>query len=121
MTKRKELGIESEWLFPKINKDGTYINEKVEISTIDSWGESFNTILNKLGINEHFYWHSIRHAFTTNLLKQGLPESIVQQVIGWSSIDMVNCYDDRDTSEMLEQYFGEEGIKKVEQKGLNDL
>ena len=65
MTKRKELGIESEWLFPKINKDGTYINEKVEISTIDSWGESFNTILSKkLGIKTKFYWHSCRHYFT---------------------------------------------------------
>jgi integrase len=122
MTKRKELGIESEWLFPKINKDGTYINEKVEISTIDSWGESFNTILSKkLGIETKFYWHSCRHYFTTSLLQQGLPETVVQQIQGWCSAEILRVYDDRETSELLEQYFDENGIKEVEKKGLNDL
>ena len=121
IAKRKELNIDSEWLFPKINKDRTYIDEKIEVSTIDSWGESFNNILQSLGIEEHFYWHSMRHAYTTTLLKQGLPESIVQQIIGWDSIEMIKVYDDRDTSEMLEQYFGEEGIKKTEKKTLSDL
>ena len=34
---------------------------------------------------------------------------------------MVKLYDDRSKDSQLEKYFGEDGIKQVETKGLNDL
>lgn len=125
LDKRNELGIESEWLFPKIDREGKCVDEKVETNTIDSWGDTFNTILSKkLGIETKFYWHSMRHYFVTALARNNIPDDVINEIIGWSKNGgsaMVSVYKDIDTSEKLEQYFGEEGIKKVEQKGLNDL
>lgn len=77
---------------------------------------TFSNILGK-----PFYPHALRHTFTTNLLEQNLPESIVQTILGWSSADMLRIYDDRSSDEQLEKYFDENGIKKVEEKGLKDL
>ena len=34
---------------------------------------------------------------------------------------MLRIYDDRSSDEQLEKYFDENGIKKVEEKGLKDL
>ena len=125
LSARTELGIESEWLFPKINRDGVCVDEKIETNTIDSWGDSFNTILSKkLGIETKFYWHSMRHYFVTALARNNVPDDVINEIVGWSKNGgsaMVSVYKDIDTSEKLEQYFGKEGIKKVEQKGLNDL
>ena len=112
MQQREKLGIESEWLFPKPGN-----NEKhIDISTIDSWSRTFSNMLGK-----PFYIHSLRHSFCTSLLEQNLPEGIVQTIIGWSSSDMVRLYDDRSADSQLDKYFGEEGIKQVEKKGLSDL
>ena len=118
---REEMGITSEWLFPKINIDGTWQDEQINVNTIDTWFQSFTNVLKKLGVNKVIYPHACRHAYTTNLLKQGLPETVVQQILGWSTAQMISVYDDRDTSEMLEQYFGADGIKQVSQKQLTEL
>lgn len=115
MEERKKYGIESDWLFPK-KVDGKYVDEHIGISTIDSWSDGFSKFLGK-----PWYPHAMRHAFTTNLLEQNLPEAIVQTIIGWSSSDMVRLYDDRTVDSQLDKYFGEDGIKQVESKSLNDL
>ena len=112
MEERKKLGIESEWLFP----DRANPEKHIGISMIDSMYDSFTKFLYK-----PFYAHALRHAFTTYLLEQNLPESVVQKVLGWSSIDLVSVYDDRSDDNLLEQYFGDGGIKQTEQKSLNDL
>lgn len=112
MKQREELGIESEWLFPAAND----IGEHIEVSTIDSWTRSFERIIGK-----PIYMHSLRHAYVTMLLGQNLPESVVQTILGWGSADMVGIYDDRSADQQLEKFFGAEGIKKVEKKGLEDL
>lgn len=59
--------------------------------------------------------------FCTMLLEQNLPETVVQDIIGWQSSDMVGIYDDRSKDTMIEKYFGDGGIKQVEQKGIEDL
>ena len=92
------------------------VDEKINTSTIDSWVNGFSEFLGK-----PWYPHAMRHAFTTSLLEQNLPEALVQMIIGWSSSDMVRLYDDRSTDSQLDKYFGEDGIKQVESKSLNDL
>lgn len=116
MKEREKNGIESEWLFPKY-RDGKYISEEhIDTSIIDSWSRSISKMLHK-----PFYPHALRHTFTTNLLEQNLPESIVQSIQGWSSADMLRVYDDRSSDSQLEKYFGADGINQVEKKSLSEL
>lgn len=115
MSYRKEHGIKSEWLFPK-KVDGEYINEPMDSKTLDSWAETFGKL-----INVDFYFHSIRHYFCTACSRSGLPDDVIQMLIGWSSLDMVSIYKDIDADEQFEKYFADGGIKKVEQKSLSDL
>lgn len=115
LKERERLKIASDWLFPKY-KSGEYIDEHVDISLLDSWARTFSNYLKK-----PFYWHSIRHYFTTQLSESGLPDGIIQDVQGWASSDMVRIYVDTDSEKQFEKYFGSEGIKKVEQTSLEDL
>lgn len=115
MNYRKEHNIKSEWLFPK-KVSGKYIDEQMSPETLDSWANSFSKIL---GVP--FYWHSLRHYFTTSCAKQNLPDNVIQSLIGWSDISMVQVYKDLSDEEEFEKYFNEDGIKQVDQKGLSDL
>lgn len=115
MNYRKEHGIESEWLFPK-KVGGEYIDEPMKSSTLDSWAETFGKLL---GVD--FYFHSLRHYFTTACSRSGLPDNVIQMLIGWSSLDMVSLYKDIEADEEFEKYFSDGEIKKVEQKSLSDL
>lgn len=112
---RNQLGITSDWLFPKF-KDGKWIDEHIEISMMNSIARTFSKLLDK-----PFYFHSLRHAYTTYLLEQNLPENLVQTIQGWASSDMLRIYDDRSGDSQLEKYFGADGIKKVESSSLEDL
>lgn len=115
LKERERLGIKSDWLFPKY-KNGEWIDENINISTIDSYSRTYTRLLGK-----PFYPHSCRHMFCTMLLEQNLPESAVQDIIGWSSSEMVKLYDDRSKDSQLEKYFGAEGIKQVKKIDLSDL
>ena len=97
-------------------ENGVYIDEQVTITTMDSWAESFSRYL---GVP--FYWHSVRHFFTTACSRSGLPDDIIKSLVGWESSDMVAIYKDISADEQFEKYFGEEGIKTVEQKSLSDM
>lgn len=115
LTEREKLGINSDWLFPKY-KNGEWIDEHIEPTLIDSFARTYSRILNK-----PVYPHSLRHLYTTYLLEQNLPESVVQMILGWNTADLVRIYDDRSDESLLEKYFGADGIKQVEKKTLNDL
>lgn len=115
LKERKELKIKSNWLFPK-KVEGKYIDEPMTVTTMDSWARAFSNMMGK-----NFYFHSLRHAFTTMLSKRGIPNNVIQEIIGWQSSDMVNLYNDCDTSEKLDKYFGAEGFKNVEAARLEDL
>lgn len=112
---REEHDIESEWLIPA-KENGVYIDKQVTISTMDSWAETFTRFL---GVP--FYWHALRHYFTSECSRSGLPDDVIKNLVGWESNDMVAIYKDIDADEQFAQYFGEDGIKKVEQKSLSDL
>ena len=115
MNYRKENGIESEWLFPK-KVSGKYIDEPMDSATLDSWAGTFSSTL---GID--FYFHSLRHFFTTSCSRSGLPDDVIQMLIGWSDISMVQIYKDISADEQFEKYFADGEIKKVEQKSLSEL
>lgn len=115
MNYRKENGIESEWLFPK-KVNGEYIDEPMDSKTLDSWAETFTNI-----VGADFYWHSLRHFFTSSCSRSGLPDDVIQMLIGWSSLDMVSVYKDISADEKFEKYFSDGKIKKQEQKSLSDL
>ena len=112
---RKENNITSEWLIPK-KDNGVWVDEPTPITTMDSWADMFSNIL---GIP--VYWHSTRHRFATALSEANVPDSVIQDIIGWESADMCRLYIDTEADAKFAQYFGEEGIKSVEQKSLTDL
>lgn len=109
---REELGVDSDWLFPIDNET----DEQMNPDTLNSWALTFS---NMLGVD--FYWHSLRHYFTTHLARLGLPDSIITEIIGWDSADMIKIYNDASAEEQLEKYFDKDGIKKVKKTGLEDL
>jgi len=115
MEERQRLGINSQWLFPK-KKDGKWVDEPIQTTTLDSWARSFSIFLGK-----PFYWHSLRHYFTTKLVSYDIPSAVIQDIVGWESADMVNRYDDTEKDERFEKYFGADGINKVKATRLEEL
>ena len=112
MNQRKENGIESEWLFP-LKSDPT---QHMNAQTLNSWAQTFTRLL---GVD--FYWHSLRHFFTTDLVRSGLPDGVIQDIIGWSSADMLRLYTDIPVDEQLGKYFDENGIKANQQTNISNL
>lgn len=113
LEKREELGIDNEYLLVTKSNDN-WVQAKT--STLDSWAERFNTMIDK-----HFYWHSQRHFYTSHLLRLNIPAEVVKEIIDWESVDMVSIYNDNGIDDELGKYFGADGIKQVEQKSLSDL
>ena len=68
-----------------------------------------------------FYFHCLRHNFTTSLVKAGIPASVIKDIIGWSNVSLVDLYTDIDIDNNLGKYFDENGLKKIEKKSLSDL
>lgn len=112
MAYRKEHNIESEWLFPH----RAVPEEQMSVSTLNSWARSFT---DALGVD--FYWHAMRHMTVTNFKRAGIPDTVIQQYIGWADISMVPVYVDMQADEQLGMYFNEDGIVIPERKGLADL
>lgn len=114
LSEREKLGIKSEWLFVKKENDGIY--SQLPADTLNSWANTFSKILGK-----DFYWHSLRHFYVTRLSEQGVPDGVIQEIVGWSTGDMVKIYCDRSVDSQIGDYFDENGIKQVDKKSLSDL
>ena len=78
---RMDHGIESEWLLYDANNP----SEPLAVSTLDSWANTFSRRLGK-----PFYWHSLRHRWTTAMAEAGLPTEVIQTLQSWASADMVS-------------------------------
>lgn len=91
---RKENGIVSEWLFP----DPTDMTKPRSPSISNSWVATFAKISGR-----ECYIHSFRHYSCTQLLKAGVPDSVVVEMFGWASAEMLKTYDDRPASDMVEK------------------
>lgn len=109
---REQNGIESEWLFPS----STNPKEHMAISTLNSWTVSFTKIL-----GEDFYFHACRHFCTSAFKRAGIPDSVIQQYIGWEDISMVSVYNDLGADEELGMYFTAEGITAPKQRGFDEI
>ena len=106
---RNEHGIDSEWLLPNMND----YSKPMSIDTLDAWTYNYTKFLGK-----HFYWHSLRHYFTTLLVKNDLPTTVIQDIVNWESADMVKLYTDLSIDDVLDKYFDETGIKHVNPASL---
>jgi site-specific recombinase XerD len=109
---RKQVGINSEWLFPDLSDT----SKQMSISKMTSWARSFTKTL---GVD--FYWHAMRHMTVTNFKRAGIPDTVIQQYIGWADISMVPVYSDMQADEQLGMYFNEDGIVIPESKSLSDI
>jgi hypothetical protein len=49
----------------------------------------------------------------TSFKKSGLPDSVIQAYIGWSSLDMVSVYSDMEVEDQLSAYFGNSKCTEV--------
>ncbi len=98
---RKAKGIDSIWLFPKTANPA----EHITVDSMDYWAAQLTAITGK-----NFYWHSIRHYATTQFLKAGVPDNIVQEFVGWDSPEMVNHYNDATSDDMLVGFFKKVGV-----------
>ena len=112
MQLREEKSIESEWLFPNASDPTKHI----EISTANSWANTFDRLTDK-----PFYIHSLRHRFATALSEEGIPDGVIQTIIGWESGDMVRLYVDTNADDQIAQFFKDGEISAPKQKGFNDL
>ena len=112
MDYREEHGIESEWLFP--DKDNP--KDHIQITTLNSWTKTFSKIT-----DNNFYFHSLRHYFVSDLAKEGIPDNVVVQIIGWSSADMFNIYNDNSKDDQLAQYFKDGDIFVPDKKSIADI
>ncbi len=74
-----------EHMFFFIKADGTPATE----GTVRSW---VNTMENYLGVN--LYPHALRHYLTTELSRKNIPPLLIKDLMGWSSLDMVEVYND---------------------------
>lgn len=110
---RDRLGITCDELFVS-KKNGEWT--PVTISALDGWSDQFTKIVGK-----HFYWHSLRHFFTTQLSKEGLPADVIKDIIFWQSLDMVQIYNDEDADDKMSRYFNEDGSVKKTKTSLGDL
>lgn len=115
LNERKELGIDNEYLFVYYDEEEK-IYKQLNSNTLDSWATTCSKI-----IEMDFYFHSLRHYFTTHLARANIPDGVIQKIVGWSSLDMVSIYKDIDIEEELEKYFDGNGIKQVETGTLNNL
>lgn len=114
MKEREGLGVDNEYLF--VVKRGD-IYEQASIHNADSWA---NIISRYMDCN--FYFHSLRHLWTTNLKRKNLPDAVIQQLQGWSDPSMINVYSDLLIEDILGDYFDENGVKdNIKSAKLSEL
>ncbi|WP_144372593.1 tyrosine-type recombinase/integrase [Vogesella urethralis] len=90
---RGQLGKHSRWVFvhteEAVRPDGTKTAavRKMRIDGNTAWRAS----LKRAGI-ENFRFHDLRHTWASWLVQAGVPLSVLQEMGGWESIDMVRRY-----------------------------
>lgn len=115
MQEREKLGVPDDIddIFI-LKKEGKWV--PIKTSTLDSWSKYFSSFL---GID--FYWHCMRHQFTTELVKANIPATVIKEIINWASTNMVDHYTDIEVDDRLGEFFGNDGIKQIEKKNLSDI
>lgn len=96
MKRREENGIESEWLFPAQDHPSC----RITISTANSWANTCSRLTGR-----DFYFHALRHYFVSALSRAGIPDSVVVEIMGWSTSEMFKIYNDNPKDERIGMYF----------------
>lgn len=109
---REEHCIESEWLFP----DPSDHTKQRSIGSVNGWTITFSKYAGK-----DFYVHSLRSYYVSALLRAGIPDNVVVEIIGWSSAEMVKVYDDNPKEQKIAVYFKDGDIFIPESKGIGDI
>lgn len=112
MKYRKDNGIKSEWLFPRSDDP----SQQIRKSNVDSWALTLQRMTGR-----NFYFHSLRHFFTTELSRAGIPDGVIQSIMAWESADMVTVYKDIDADESIGMYFKDGEINAPRAKGLSEI
>lgn len=112
MDYRSDHGIESEWLFP----DRADQSSHLQVSTVNSWANTLSVITGR-----DFYFHALRHFYCTALIRAGIPDSVIVDIVGWSSSEMLKIYDDSPKDDKLGMYFTKDGIVTPQQKSFSDI
>lgn len=85
-----------------IKRDGT----PATVTTVQRWTIKWSELLNL-----DIYTHSFRHYFVTYLSRIGLEPELIQSIVGWSSFEMINVYNDLRVDER--EWKGLEKLKSV--------
>ena len=112
MEERDKRGVESEWLFPD-PADGS---GQRSIASVNAWTETFSKYT-----NQDFYVHSLRSYFVSELIRSGIPDNVVVEIIGWSSSEMLKIYDDNPKEQKISAYFKDGDIFIPEKKNFSDI
>lgn len=114
LKEREKLGVDIDDLFVLKNKDDNW--RPVKVSTFNSWVRTANQFIEK-----EIYAHAFRHYLDTYMHKKNIPSHIIQAFFGWRSSDMVQLYCDIKEEDEFGKFFGADGVKEVQQGGLNTL
>lgn len=112
LKERDRIGVQSEWLFPNPHDP----KEPISSTTLSSWAYTIDRHANK-----PFYLHGLRHFFVTYLSREGIPDNVVVQILGWSSAEMFNIYCDSTRDEQIANYFKDGDIDTSKAKGFSDI
>lgn len=112
MQSRESLCIESEWLFPNSSDASKHLG----LSTVNSWAETLSRMTGR-----DFYFHALRHHYCSFLVRSGIPDSMIVDIVGWSSSEMLKIYDDNPKDDRLSMYFSKDGIVSGQAKDLSEL
>lgn len=112
MDHREQNGITSEWLFP----NGINLREHIGVSTVNSWALSLSRLSGK-----DFYIHSLRHYYCSALIRAGIPDSVIVDIVGWSTSEMLKIYNDNPKDEQIAKYFKNGEIFIPEKKNFGNF
>ncbi|WP_345725795.1 site-specific integrase [Providencia rettgeri] len=90
---RSQIGNHNKWVFVHMEAanrtDGT-VTPKIRKMRVDN-NRSWRSALKRSGI-ENFRFHDLRHTWASWLVQSGVPLSVLQEMGGWESIEMVLRY-----------------------------
>lgn len=107
MDARQALNIDSEWLFVTKDEAGEYVQATAE--TLSSWSQTIDRYCDK-----PFYFHSMRHLFVSNLVRDGMSDRDIVEVVGWADSSMVQVYNDVPATDRLSAFFEQKALGNSE-------
>lgn len=112
MKYRDKNHIESDWLFPSKADHAQHLG----LSTVNSWADTLTKMTGR-----DFYFHALRHHYCSFLVRAGIPDSVIVDIVGWSSSEMLKIYDDNPKDDRLSMYFTKDGVVSGQAKDFSEI